>query len=42
MVFLMRNGLDTKDAFDIMENVRKGKGLTEKEEKLLISKKIPN
>ncbi len=29
MVYLIEKGLDNKDAFNIMENVRKGKGLTE-------------
>ena len=29
MLYLMRTGMEPKMAFNIMENVRKGKGLTE-------------
>jgi DNA polymerase-3 subunit alpha (Gram-positive type) len=35
MVYLMQKGLEAKEAFKIMEDVRKGKGLTEEEEKVL-------
>ena len=39
---LMEYKLESKDAFSIMEHVRKGKGLTEDEEKLLSSHGVPN
>lgn len=42
MVFLMYQGIDAANAFSIMENVRKGRGLTQNEEELLKSKQIPD
>lgn len=42
MVYLIQKGLDDLKAFKIMENVRKGKGLTEEEEKLMIENNVPN
>ena len=38
---LMTFGLESSDAFNIMEKVRKGKGLTEGEEKLMSDHKVP-
>ena len=38
---LMEFNLESKDAFSIMEHVRKGKGLTEDEEKLMLSHQVP-
>ena len=38
---LMEYELESKDAFSIMEHVRKGKGLTPEEEKLLLSHDVP-
>jgi DNA polymerase-3 subunit alpha (Gram-positive type) len=40
MVYLMHKGLTAKHAFDIMEKVRKGKGLSEEDEKLMKSKHV--
>ena len=40
MVYLVYKGLESKVAFDIMENVRKGKGITEEQEKIMIKNKI--
>lgn len=40
MVYLVYKGLNPKTAFDIMENVRKGKGLNEEQEKIMIENKI--
>ncbi len=40
MVYLVYRGLNPKVAFDIMENVRKGKGLTDEQEKIMIENKI--
>ncbi len=40
MVYLMHKGLEDKQAFSIMENVRKGKGLTQEEIKILKEKDI--
>lgn len=42
MVYLVYKGLNPKTAFDIMENVRKGKGLTEEQEKIMIENNIEN
>ncbi|AWX42547.1 DNA polymerase III polC-type [Metamycoplasma cloacale] len=42
MLNLMAWEVDSIDAFNIMEKVRKGKGLTEDEEKLLTSKQVPS
>ncbi|SYV98024.1 DNA polymerase III polC-type, partial [Mycoplasmopsis edwardii] len=41
MNFLIQYKLKNLDAFNIMEKVRKGKGLTEGEEKLLREHKVP-
>ena len=41
MVYLMYQGIESLKAFNIMENVRKGKGLTVEEMSLLRSKGIP-
>ena len=40
MVYLVYKGLKPKAAFDIMENVRKGKGLTLEQEKIMIENNI--
>ncbi len=40
MVYLMQKGLEDKQAFSIMENVRKGKGLTQEEINILKEKEI--
>ncbi len=40
MVYLVYKGLNPKTAFDIMENVRKGKGLTEEQENIMLENKI--
>lgn len=40
MVYLMHQGVNAKEAFSIMENVRKGKGLTNEEIKLLKAQKV--
>lgn len=40
MVYLVYKGLKPKAAFDIMENVRKGKGLTFEQEKIMIENNI--
>lgn len=42
MVFLIYQGLDSSLAFQIMESVRKGKGLTEDMEAAMIENKVPN
>ena len=42
MVYLIYRGLNPKDAFNIMEHVRKGKGLTEKEEELMKEHEVPS
>ena len=41
MSTLMTYNLEPKDAFSIMEHVRKGKGLTPEEEKLMTDKDVP-
>ena len=42
MLFLIYEGLDKKRSFKIMEKVRKGKGLTEEDEKYMRDMNIPN
>ena len=42
MVYLIYKGLDPKDAFNIMERVRKGKGLSEENEKLMRENQVPD
>ncbi|ATP59922.1 PolC-type DNA polymerase III [Mesomycoplasma dispar] len=41
MIYLLKMNLEHRDAFNIMENVRKGKGLNESEIKLLTEKEVP-
>ena len=41
MVYLINKGMEKLAAFKIMENVRKGKGLTEKEEELMLVADVP-
>lgn len=41
MVYLIYMGLESKTAFKIMENVRKGKGLTEEHETAMRQKNVP-
>ncbi|ABK61332.1 DNA polymerase III, alpha subunit, Gram-positive type [Clostridium novyi NT] len=42
MVYLLHKGLPPKDAFTIMEKVRKGKGLSEEHEALMREHKVPD
>lgn len=42
MVYLLSKKLDPKDAFLIMERVRKGKGLSEAEERIMRQHQVPN
>lgn len=42
MVYLLQHQLESKDAFDIMEHVRKGKGLTPDEEQTMRSHDVPD
>ena len=42
MVYLIYKGLPPKTAFKIMENVRKGKGLTEEDEKIMREHDVPD
>jgi len=42
MILLIHHGIDESTAFKIMEKVRKGKGITEEEEKLMKEKNIPD
>ena len=42
MVYLMYRGLPPKIAFKIMEDVRKGKGLTEEYEKTMLENNVPD
>jgi DNA polymerase-3 subunit alpha (Gram-positive type) len=41
MVYLIHKGLPAKSAFDIMESVRKGKGLKEEWKALMASYNVP-
>jgi len=41
MLYLMRTGMPPEDSFNITERVRKGKGLTDKQEALMRSYKVP-
>ncbi len=41
MVYLINKGVEKKAAFKIMENVRKGKGLTEAEEETMLDASVP-
>lgn len=42
MIYLIKIGMPPKPAFKIMECVRKGKGLTEEQEKLMIEHNVPD
>ncbi len=42
MTYLMKKGLPSKPAFKIMESVRKGKGITEEQEKLMKENGVPD
>jgi DNA polymerase-3 subunit alpha (Gram-positive type) len=42
MLYLMKQGIDKKLAFTIMESVRKGKGLTEEQEKTMKDAGVPD
>ncbi len=42
MIYLIKQGLPPNPAFKIMESVRKGKGLTEDQEKLMIDNSVPD
>ena len=42
MNYLRKKGLDNSNAFTIMEKVRKGKGLTEEQEMLMIEHDVPD
>ncbi len=42
MNYLIIKGLPNKQAFDIMENVRKGKGLKDHEEELMVAHNVPD
>lgn len=42
MNYLIQKGLPSKMSFKIMENVRKGKGLTEEQEECMISHQVPD
>jgi len=41
MVFLLKKGLNPKDAFNIMENVRKGNGVSAKQSALMAEHQVP-
>lgn len=41
MVYLIIQGVEKKEAFKIMENVRKGKGLTPEQEQAMLEAKVP-
>ncbi len=42
MTYLINKGLEKKQAFKIMENVRKGKGLKEDEASVMLENQVPN
>ncbi|MDO4518442.1 MAG: PolC-type DNA polymerase III, partial [Bacillota bacterium] len=42
MNYLINKGLENEDSFNIMEKVRKGKGLTEEHEALMIENDVPD
>ena len=42
MIYLIKKNLPSKIAFEIMESVRKGKGLTEEQEMIMKQNKVPN
>lgn len=41
MLYLISKGIEDKAAFDIMEKVRRGKGITDDEEVLMLAKQVP-
>jgi len=41
MVYLILKGVEKLDAFKIMENVRKGKGVTDEEERIMLTAGVP-
>ncbi|MCL2573462.1 MAG: PolC-type DNA polymerase III [Defluviitaleaceae bacterium] len=41
MVYLILKGVAESDAFKIMENVRKGKGITDEEERIMLAARVP-
>ncbi|MBN2851591.1 MAG: PolC-type DNA polymerase III [Clostridia bacterium] len=41
MLYLISKGIEDKAAFDIMEKVRKGKGISDEEETLMLAKQVP-
>lgn len=41
MTYLIYRGIDPIISFQIMENVRRGRGVTEEEEKIMVSKDVP-
>jgi DNA polymerase-3 subunit alpha (Gram-positive type) len=41
MVYLIQKGVPKPDAFKIMENVRRGKGLTQEEERVMLAARVP-
>ncbi|MFI3175771.1 MAG: DNA polymerase III subunit alpha, partial [Bacillota bacterium] len=42
MIYLINKGMDKKQSFKIMENVRKGKGLTPEEEEIMKAHDVPD
>ncbi len=42
MVYLINKGVDNLKSFTIMESVRKGKGLSQEQEQLLVDNNVPN
>ncbi len=42
MVYLILQGVEKKEAFKIMESVRKGRGLTDEQEEAMINAGVPN
>ncbi len=42
MVYLMKKGIDRVTAYNIMESVRKGKGLTKEMEDIMLENNVPN
>jgi len=41
MIYLIHHGIEESTAFKIMEKVRKGKGISEEDEKIMKEKKVP-
>ena len=42
MIYLIQNKIDCKQAYNIMENIRKGKGITEDVEVIMQKHNIPD